>query len=174
MKEILAIVLTSYFILFASPAFATEINEAKLVELANQERTLRGLNPLIVDYSLYFAAKNKASDMIEKDYFDHYSPDGKTPWAFINGSGYKYVSAGENLAMDFRTSEGIHRAWMNSPAHKDNIVDKDFENIGIAVVKGDFSEHETTMVVQMFGQKRQSNNPFSNLISKITQFLIGF
>lgn len=158
----------------ASKVLASEITEAKLVELTNQERTMRGLKPFVIDYSLYFAAKTKAKDMIDKDYFEHYSPDGKTPWMFINNSGYKYTSAGENLAMDFRTSEGIHKAWMNSPTHKENIIDSDFEDIGLAVLKGDFSGHETIMVVEMFGKKRQNINPFTNLISKITQFLVGF
>jgi len=170
--SIITILLFSLIVL-SSPALSTSVNESKLIQLTNQERMEYGLKPLSFDYSLYFAAKNKANDMLEKGYFEHYSPEGKSPWYFINNAGYKYTTAGENLAMDFRTSEGANKAWMNSATHRENILDENFEDIAIAAISGDFNGHETTMIVEMFGKKQKNTNPFSSLFNKITSFIFG-
>jgi len=172
-KHFLTIILVFSLVILSTPAFATPVDESRLIQLTNQERMENGLKPLSFDYSLYFAAKNKADDMIKNNYFEHYSPDGKSPWNFIHNAGYNYSVAGENLAMDFRTSEGTNKAWMNSPTHKDNILDENYEDIAIAVVTGDFNGHETTMVVEMFGKKQKNTNPFSSLFNKITSFIFG-
>jgi len=39
--------------------------------------------------------------MLQNNYFDHYSPSGKSPWDFIDSTGYYFQYAGENLAMNF-------------------------------------------------------------------------
>ena len=46
------------------------------------------------------AAEKKAQDMIENNYFAHTSPQGKTPWHWVEESGYDYRYAGENLAIN--------------------------------------------------------------------------
>ena len=170
-----ALVLIGFlFIVAVSPkAYATPIEETKLIELANQERIERGLKPLVIDLSLYFAASMKAEDMLENGYFEHFSPDGKSPWDFIKKTRYSYAKAGENLAMDFRTSEGAHKAWMPSPTHKENILDPNYENIAISAVNGSFLGKETTIVVQMFGKKSASASQIDAFIQKITSFLLG-
>lgn len=110
------------------------------------------LKPLELNSQLYQAAQSKANDMLLNGYFEHYTPSGQSPWDFIHASGYLYLSAGENLAMDFATSEGIHKAWMNSPLHKRNILNPEYTQIGIATVSGYYVDHQTTMVVQIFGK----------------------
>ncbi|EKD56257.1 MAG: hypothetical protein ACD_58C00245G0003 [uncultured bacterium] len=154
-------------------AFATPINAEKLVDLTNQSRSQNGLKTLKINYELELAAQNKAQNMLEYDYFEHYSPYGLSPWDFIKESGYNYIVAGENLAMDFKTSEGIHSAWMNSPLHKKNILKPEFEDIGIATVKGEFNNYQTTMVVQMFGKITTKTSIFDSLIYKISSWLLG-
>lgn len=126
-------------------------HELKLIELTNQERIARGLKPLKYNPELRNAAQAKAADILNKDYFDHVSPQGKTPWQFIDQSGYSYRKAGENLAIDFTTVEGPVAGWMNSPSHRANVLKADYEEVGIAEVTGDFNGRETTVVVQMFG-----------------------
>jgi hypothetical protein len=133
--------------------FASDINTSELVSLTNSERVSRGLNALTVDSRLVAAAKAKGEDMIAKDYWAHYGPNGESPWQFILGAGYNYVYAGENLAKDFSSAAPIHSAWMASPSHRDNILNINFENIGIAAVTGEFQGQETTIVVQMFGSE---------------------
>lgn len=174
-KFVLIAICSIIFVFLAAPsAFASPISEAKLIELTNQERTMRGIKPLTIDPMLYFAAKNKANDMLERDYFEHFSPIGKSPWNFIIDSGYHYKYAGENLAMDFRTSEGIMNAWMNSAGHKANILDENFNDIGLATLTGDFAGHESTIVVQMFGKKDTSILGKTNfLVNKVASYLLG-
>jgi hypothetical protein len=131
--------------------YATDIRVDALLASTNAERANNGLNPLRFNATLSQAAAAKAQDMFANNYWAHNSPQGKTPWSFIVGSGYKYTIAGENLAKNFSTSAGVVSAWMASPTHRDNIVKPGYQDVGFAVVNGVLNGEETTLVVQMFG-----------------------
>lgn len=124
-----------------------------LVTFTNAARAENGLGALSTNNALGLAALAKAQDILAKDYFAHNSPDGKTPWDFINESGYTYVYAGENLAIGYTDTSELFTAWMNSPTHRENIVNPNFREIGVAVVSGEFQGAETTVVVQEFGAR---------------------
>ena len=154
-------------------AHASEINNENILKQLNYQRSLRGLSPLSEDSRLDAAATEKSNDMINRDYFEHYAY-GLTPWVFISEQDYNYLYAGENLAMDFQTSEGMVRAWMSSPAHRKNILNPDYEDVGIGVVKGEFTDskdnHETIMVTNLFGKEKPKilqffDNVFSTMKS---------
>jgi len=130
---------------------ATDISISKLFTLTNEERIKIGLLPLQENQQLAIAAEKKAEDMFRKDYWAHFAPDGGSPWDFIKQSGYQYEYAGENLAKNFLFSKNVVEAWMNSPTHKENIVKKEYSEVGYAVVNGMLSGEQTTLVVQMFG-----------------------
>lgn len=132
--------------------FATDISIQKLNELVNEKRAEAGLSTLTYNDKLSKAAANKAQDMFNKNYWSHFSPDGKSPWNFILGTGYQYEFAGENLAKNFVFSQGVVDAWMNSPSHRANILRSDYTEVGYAVVNGVLNGEETTLVVQMFGK----------------------
>lgn len=132
--------------------FATDIRVEELLNLTNQKRVEAGLAPLKLNQELSQAAAGKAADMFGNNYWAHNSPSGKTPWDFINGAGYAYSVAGENLAKNFSNSAGVVDAWMNSPSHKENILRPQYADIGFAVVNGTLNGEETTLVVQMFGK----------------------
>jgi hypothetical protein len=134
-----------------SQAQASSITPANVISLTNQERAAWGLNTLQTNSQLSAAALAKANDMFEKQYWDHFGPNGESPWQFIRAAGYNYVYAGENLAKGFRTAEGVHEAWMASPTHKANIVSGNYKDIGVAVVEGVLLGKQTILVVQMFG-----------------------
>jgi hypothetical protein len=85
-------------------------------------------------------------------YFAHTSPSGATPWSWLDQVGYFYEEAGENLAVNFSDSADIDNAWMNSLSHKENILRKNFTEIGIATAKGIYKDRETIFVVQFFGR----------------------
>jgi len=127
------------------------VSAGSLIALANSSRAQAGLGDLSNNSQLESAAFAKANDMLEKDYFAHTSPEGKTPWDFIKEAGYGYVYAGENLAIGYTDAAELHNAWMNSPSHRDNILNPNFKEIGIAVASGEYEGSETTVVVQMFG-----------------------
>ena len=135
--------------------FAADITVEKLLELTNIERGNYGLSSLTYNEELSQAAQKKAEDMFEKNYWSHYTPDGSTPWDFILSSGYQYEYAGENLAKNFLFSNGVVDAWMNSITHKENIVRKEYSDVGFAIVNGVLNGEQTTLVVQMFGRPSQ-------------------
>ncbi len=132
-------------------AMASSITPANIIQLTNQQRASAGLNTLSTNSKLAAAALAKANNMFEQQYWDHYGPNGETPWMFISAAGYAYVYAGENLAKGFSTAEGVHEAWMASPTHKENIMSVNYRDIGVAVVQGELLGKQTTLVVQMFG-----------------------
>lgn len=135
----------------ATTSMAAPISSETIVSLANAARLEHGAGELKTSALLSRAAQNKANDMLARQYFAHNTPDGQTPWTFIKAVGYSYTTAGENLAIDFTQAENVQAAWMNSPGHRANILNKNFTEIGIGIAKGMFDNHQTTIVVQMFG-----------------------
>ena len=135
----------------AAPSQASAITASTVISLANAARAESGLGALTSNGQLTNAAQAKANDMLAKQYFAHNTPTGETPWTFIKAAGYSYVTAGENLAIDFTEAESVQSAWMNSPGHRANIMNKSFQEIGIGIAKGMYNGHQTTIVVQMFG-----------------------
>lgn len=146
-----------FSLLIVSHTFATAITPENLQNLINSERSKRNLPTLNTDSALSDAAAKKSEDMIKRRYFEHYAFN-LSPWDFIKSAGYDYLFAGENLAMDFNTSEGTVNAWMDSENHRDNILNPDYRDLGVGVVKGDYYEdnkpRETIMVTTMFGRER--------------------
>lgn len=136
--------------------YASNIQTDAVISLTNAKRSQAGLNSLSVNPSLSQAASEKAAHMFSHNYWAHVAPDGTEPWYFITHSGYKYLIAGENLARDFNDSSTVVEAWMNSPSHKDNLLNPKYQEIGVAVVNGKLNGVETTLVVQMFGTKLNS------------------
>ena len=127
------------------------VSSSSLVSLTNASRAESGLSALTTNSQLESAAQAKAADMFENQYFAHNSPQGKTPWDFIKSANYSYVYAGENLAIGYGDSAELHNDWMNSPTHRENIMNPNYREIGIASVDGVYEGANTTIVVQEFG-----------------------
>lgn len=123
-----------------------------LVDLANEDRSEAGVPPLRMNEKLQRAAQMKADHMAQHGYFAHFSPTGESPWKWIREAGYNYRYAGENLAVNFSDSQDVERAWMNSPKHRENILEHNFTEVGIAIARGEYKGQETVFVVQMFGR----------------------
>jgi hypothetical protein len=123
-----------------------------LVENTNNNRELDNLSPLKINPTLEKAAYQKAEDMASRAYFSHNTPDGLTPWYWLEKAGYKFEYAGENLAINFADSEDVVNAWMNSLSHRANILNKNFTEIGIGTARGAYQGRETIFVVQFFGK----------------------
>ena len=124
---------------------------ATVVDLTNEERGDLAIGSLTRNAKLDEAARLKAEHMANNGYFSHYSPDGITPWYWFDQASYKYVHAGENLAIHFSDSKAVIEAWMNSPTHRANIVDQKFTEIGVGTAKGTYQGYDTVFVVQLFG-----------------------
>lgn len=133
--------------------YSSNISPERILELTNKKRVESGLSPLKANSLLSEAAQRKAADMFAFNYWAHSSPSGRDPWSFFKEIGYKYIYAGENLARDFKDPESVVEAWMNSPSHKENLLNGKYQEIGIAVVDGTLQGVETTLVVQHFGSQ---------------------
>lgn len=136
--------------LLGSPQVAAVVSSV-LIELANGDRAANSLETLKLNPVLVAAAQAKANDMATYGYFAHVSPQGVEPWHWFKEAGYTFRYAGENLAIDFSDSGDVERAWMNSPKHRQNILDPRFTEIGIATAQGMYQGRLTTFVVQEFG-----------------------
>lgn len=131
--------------------YAANISPSEVIRLTNEQRAANGLTALSENPSLDSAAQAKGNDMLAKGYWAHFAPDGTSPWSFFLSFGYKYRYAGENLARDFSDAGSAVNAWMNSPSHKENILNPNYREIGIGVVEGNLAGVNTTIIVQFFG-----------------------
>ncbi len=130
--------------------FSSTIDSNGLLIGTNKERENLNLKPLVINEELNQAALAKAQDMLTDQYWAHIAPDGKQAWDFIKESKYVYKYAGENLARDFNSNDEVVKAWMASPSHRENIVNQEFTQMGLAVVSGNLKGFNTTLVVQLF------------------------
>ena len=130
------------------------LSSSQIIALTNLERTKAGVETVKPNEKLTKAAQAKAANMIESENFDHYyTSDGQTidPWQFILDAEYNYLHAGENLGKDFFDSQSLVQAWIDSPAHKANLLSPQYSEIGVAVVEGPYlGKDNTTLVVQLF------------------------
>lgn len=140
---------SSFFI--HKTVLGSSVASSVLVDLTNNSRIAYNEQPLTINTKLQHAAFLKGEDMSNLGYFAHESPTGVTPWYWFKQAGYTFLYAGENLAINFTESNDVETAWMASPKHKENILNTNFREIGIATVEGAYHGNPTTYVVQMFG-----------------------
>ena len=153
------------FFLIPSQRFSATVLPSVIAELTNSDRLEAKLPKLKTNSLLAEAAQLKAEDMARRGYFSHVDPDGREPWYWFNQIGYRYSSAGENLAVNFFDSSEVEKAWMNSPAHRENILKRQFTEMGVGVAAGYYEGYNTLFIVQFFGhpmvQAENSSADFS-------------
>jgi hypothetical protein len=124
----------------------------EVVKLTNAERTKAGLSLFKINVKLSASAGFKVKDMFYSQYFAHESPSGITIGDLAASVGYEFIAIGENLALgNFENDEDLVNAWMNSPGHRENILNPKYKEMGVAVAKGTFEGKTTWMAVQHFG-----------------------
>ncbi len=123
----------------------------ELLESTNAERARQGLPPLAANEALNQAALLKAHDMFTNNYWEHTSPSGVEPWKWLGDVGYAYRYAGENLAKNYPTAATTVKAWMGSAAHRENVMNEHYADVGFAVLDGVLDGQDTTLVVALYG-----------------------
>jgi hypothetical protein len=125
-----------------------------LLKSTNTAREANKESDLNLNTYLSKAAQTKAEDMVAHDYWSHNTPDGTAPWAFVINSGYQYQKAAENLAYGFANSSDTVTGWMNSPSHRENILDRAFTDVGFGYAKSpNFTgKGPVTVVVAYYGR----------------------
>ncbi len=153
------LVVATPILLPSASLYSNAITPKNIVDLTNAVRRSLQIPELAQNALLDQAATAKGKDMLAKAYFAHTSPQGVTPWSWIRNAGYKYRSAGENLAVHYTSAEGVEDAWLASPSHRANIVSTKYSEIGVGVVQGTFENFPSIVVVQMFGKPLEPTPP---------------
>jgi uncharacterized protein YkwD len=135
-------------------AYSTNVTTPGLLQATNDARKDSNEATLSLNAQLATAAQNKANDMAKRNYWSHVTPDGLTPWSFVDNSGYQYQKAGENLAYGFANSNETTKGWLNSSEHRANLLDPAFSAVGFGIAKSDNfqSTGPETVVVAIYGE----------------------
>ncbi|SDD34297.1 CAP domain-containing protein [Glycomyces harbinensis] len=120
--------------------------EAAVFDLVNDRRAENGCGALERDSRLDTAALLHAEDMAANDYFSHESQDGRSPTDRANAQGYD-GGVGENIAAGYPDAESVMQGWMDSEGHRANILNCDYDDIGV----GAADRNGTIYWVQAFG-----------------------
>lgn len=122
-----------------------------IIEWTNVYRQEHGLFPLKESKELNESAIIKASDMVSNQYFAHISPLGVGVGDVVESVGYDFIVVGENLAVgNFQNDKSLVQGWMESPGHRENILNKRYEEMGAAVIQGEYEGARTWFAVQHF------------------------
>lgn len=151
------------------------LTNSGILEWTNFYRRQNNLLELKQNNVLDKIATLRAKDMFEGNYFAHYSDLGIGAPQIAEEVGYEYISIGENIALgNFKDDKELVDAWMNSPNHKANILSSKYNEIGIAVMYGDFYNKDENKIqkvwiaVQVFGKSiGDCQKPDENLKNQI-------
>ena len=137
--------------------------EASLLCLINERRRSAGVGTVVPNGQLAAAAHRHASDMVDRGYFSHTAPGGVSFIDRIVGTGYTDFNGswlvGENLVWGtgpLSTPKQMVQAWMNSPAHRENLLRDRFREIGLAAVPGtprNASDRDGVTVASEYGYR---------------------
>ena len=111
-----------------NPCWNYKPSERGFARKMNSERLLQGINKLQLDPELSRAARKHTQEMWTQDEL-HHTPSDKLRRRVTN-----WTVLGENVGVG-GTVSSLHDAFMNSPAHKDNILYSAFRHVGIGVAK---------------------------------------
>jgi uncharacterized protein YkwD len=137
----------------APPAPGSEVTDEEkvFVELTNKEREKAKLPPYKINATLCRIARAHSENMARQEKMNH-ELDGKNPTRRINESGYPWQRVGENIARaEDNTPEEVMLGWMESPHHRDNILHKEFTEIGVGLAR----KGKDTYYTQVFAKPRR-------------------
>ena len=121
--------------------------ERSLLELTNSKRANAGLKPLIVDDSLTIAARQKAFDMMEKEYVSHISPSYGDSTNMLKTLRIPFEKVQENIGAGYSSPEKIITLWMNSSVNQPKLLDKLSTHIGVGHAEGGLHGHYWTVLI---------------------------
>ena len=103
-------------------------------ELVNVARAGAGLAPLTIVGSLNSAAEQHSTDQATRRKMTHTGSDGSDAGQRMTRNGYSWSTWGENVAAGQSDCPSVIGAWLNSPAHRANILNPAMVDIGIGAV----------------------------------------
>lgn len=133
----------------ASTALKTGF-EYQLFDLTNASRVMHHLPILSWDQHVQITARNHSKDMAVHDYFDHNNLKGQSPFDRMQQDHIVFLLAGENIAYGQLSSIFAHEGLMNSLGHRENILRKDYQYLGVGVA---FNQQEQPFYTEDFYAK---------------------
>lgn len=112
------------------------VNDRRAAGATCSGREYGPAGPLAMNGALRCAAQNHSLDMGQRDYFDHYSPEGDGPGERFEEAGYAGSTWGENIAWGYGSPEAVVEGWMNSPGHCANLMNPNFTETGVGFYEG--------------------------------------
>ncbi|GIF14066.1 CAP domain-containing protein [Actinoplanes teichomyceticus] len=107
--------------------------QQQILALVNRQRERSGCRPVTLDRRLIEAANRHAADMARREYFEHTSPNGDRAGERVSEAGYHWRWYGENIARGQESPWEAMDGWMNSPQHRENIVDCRLDEMGVGL-----------------------------------------
>jgi hypothetical protein len=127
------------------------ITRKGIIEWTNFHREKYKLDPLIESEDLNNIADIKIRNMFEDQYFAHVSPDNVDIGGLAEEGNYDFIIIGENLALGgFSDDKDLVQGWMDSPGHRENILNSRYKEIGVAAGEGIFEGNNAWIGVQVF------------------------
>ncbi len=117
-------------------AQTNETMAEELLRLVNVERRRVNARPLVLSPQLTAAAQRHSQDMAVSRRMSHTGSDGSTMRSRIDDTQYRWSTIGENVAMGQPTAAAVMTAWMNSPGHRQNILNPAFTELGVGYATG--------------------------------------
>jgi uncharacterized protein YkwD len=121
--------------------------QQQVIDIVNRERAAGGCGPVTANPRLTSAAQLHSADQAAHNRMSHDGSDGSSPWQRAERAGYDNA-IGENVAAGYGSAAAVMDGWMNSPGHRNNIMNCDAEAIGVGVAS---SSGGTLYWTQMFG-----------------------
>jgi uncharacterized protein YkwD len=123
-----------------SPAQATRalqlVNDVRARGTHCGDELLGPAPPVALSGTLAGVALRHATDMAEKNYFEHVDPSGQSPADRVRAVGYSEKLVGENIAYGPKSVDEVVQGWLDSPGHCENIMDPRFAEMGIGLAVG--------------------------------------
>ena len=116
------------------PSTHPSTDEKFLLDAVNRERAAEGLQPLRWDSALAEAARQHAEVMARQDLLLHQCLNEPPLDQRAAAAGAKFAMIAENIAVGPNVAK-IHDGWMNSPGHRQNILNADITSVGIATTR---------------------------------------
>jgi uncharacterized protein YkwD len=112
--------------------------ENAVAALINSYRVASGLNAIAYEPTLTYIAKLRSADLMDRNYFSHYTPEGTTVFDLLKANGITSRLRGENLGQampaGIGSPEAFLNAWQNSPTHNANMLRAGYSYIGVGMV----------------------------------------
>ena len=115
----------------------------QLLFLINSERRKVGALPLRINSNLTQAALSQSQDMATRNFFSHTGSNGSQLSVRVSATGYNWSAVAENIAAGQSTPSQVFQSWLNSPSHKQNMLNPTYRDVGFGYASNTLSTYKT-------------------------------